>query len=272
MYPTPWAVPNSNPKATNTSPQASPANVVGTPASSADPSPTTLRKFWKRVAEVTSRYHDDNGQWTGSDEIRKWNATNRQVGLKSYAHAADVRKTSDRGKDEFLFDMTKDEFFPSRAQFTKIFKLKDPQTIRRCRQAESTFRNSFRSISGSRTDSGPARAESSAGPCCDTVEEVQSYKNENEDLKARIANQTSSLNAYREREIRLIEEQTAKAQQTNLLMEDIMRRSVELHEKTQRLKREVQSSESQTPELVVDLIVHEIYELWSLAERMHSGK
>jgi hypothetical protein len=43
------------------------------------PTSYTLERFWRRVAEITTRYHDSQRQWTGGEEIRLWNLRNRVV-------------------------------------------------------------------------------------------------------------------------------------------------------------------------------------------------
>jgi hypothetical protein len=42
------------------------------------PSIYTIERFWKRVAEVTTRYHAGR-KWIGGEEIILWNQTNLQV-------------------------------------------------------------------------------------------------------------------------------------------------------------------------------------------------
>jgi hypothetical protein len=41
--------------------------------------PDIVHNFWKRVAEITTRYRDINDKWTGSPEIKAWNNSHRQV-------------------------------------------------------------------------------------------------------------------------------------------------------------------------------------------------
>jgi hypothetical protein len=43
------------------------------------PSDEVLDKFWKRVAELTTRYHDVHNKWIGGPEVQEWNKTNRTV-------------------------------------------------------------------------------------------------------------------------------------------------------------------------------------------------
>jgi hypothetical protein len=43
------------------------------------PSVDVMNKFWKRVAELTTRYHDNEGRWVGGREVKEWNNTHRTV-------------------------------------------------------------------------------------------------------------------------------------------------------------------------------------------------
>ncbi|KAJ7758177.1 hypothetical protein DFH07DRAFT_772644 [Mycena maculata] len=52
------------------------------------PSTDILDDFWRRVAEVTTRYHDADNKWIGGSEIRKWNKANRGVG--DHSHIPDI--------------------------------------------------------------------------------------------------------------------------------------------------------------------------------------
>jgi hypothetical protein len=48
----------------------------------AHPNEETLDRFWRRVAELTTRYYDADHKWICGDEIRAWNSANRQVGYR----------------------------------------------------------------------------------------------------------------------------------------------------------------------------------------------
>jgi hypothetical protein len=45
------------------------------------PDAITLDRFWRRIAELTKRYHDSKDRWIGCHEIREWNKSNRKVGM-----------------------------------------------------------------------------------------------------------------------------------------------------------------------------------------------
>ncbi|KAJ7229639.1 hypothetical protein C8J57DRAFT_1534394 [Mycena rebaudengoi] len=209
-----------------------------------DPTPRVMNKFWKRVAK-------NYGNGT----------------LLIVEHAADVRSASGPGrKDDFVFDMTKDNFFPSREQFTEIFKKKDTQQLRRHKQSENTFRNSYKSTRRNRTLEGQDE------------EDAQIIREGPEQVKPPSSSQKSIDKGNHDHEGRLLEEKIANARQVKLLAEDIMRRSCKLHEKTLQLKIEIQPchyspnySTSDVSVALVEQIVHEIHELWSLAETAHKG-
>ncbi|KAJ7626516.1 hypothetical protein DFH06DRAFT_1141827 [Mycena polygramma] len=42
------------------------------------PTGSTLERFWKKVAEVTTRYHDPELGWVGGEDVSRWNDTNTQ--------------------------------------------------------------------------------------------------------------------------------------------------------------------------------------------------
>ncbi|KAJ7272637.1 hypothetical protein B0H12DRAFT_1091400 [Mycena haematopus] len=45
----------------------------------AGPSKDTIDRFWRRVAEATTRCHDVESKWIRGDESRLWNEQNRQA-------------------------------------------------------------------------------------------------------------------------------------------------------------------------------------------------
>ncbi|KAJ6462339.1 hypothetical protein C8R47DRAFT_1080232 [Mycena vitilis] len=95
------------------------------------PSCSTLEKFWKRVAEVTTRHHDPEHGWVGGEEIRMWNEANTQC-----RH----NKVGCDRKPRFVFDMTKDRFFTSYPHFLRIFQDPDTKQVRRLRRHEYKFK------------------------------------------------------------------------------------------------------------------------------------
>ncbi|KAJ7937039.1 hypothetical protein B0H13DRAFT_195416 [Mycena leptocephala] len=97
------------------------------------PSVDVMNKFWKRVAELTTRYHDNEGRTCIIDEDHP-----------SCRACRDIKIGCDR-KTQFIFDMTKDEFFPVYDQFMKVFTDRDPAQVKKLKQAENAFRSSSRS-------------------------------------------------------------------------------------------------------------------------------
>ncbi|KAJ7196163.1 hypothetical protein C8J57DRAFT_1546947 [Mycena rebaudengoi] len=235
-----------------------------------DPTPQVMNKFWKRVAEVTTRYHDANHQWIGQifaydSEEHDSHLTGMQQMFAVQAAPGSLKLGCSR-KDDFVFDMTKDNFFPSREQFTEIFKKKDTQQLRRHKQSENTFRNSYKSTRRNRTLEGQDE------------EDAQIIREGPEQVKPPSSSQKSIDKGNHDHEGRLLEEKIANTRQVKLLAEDIMRRSCKLHEKTLQLKNEIQPchyspnySTSDVSVALVEQIVHEIHELWSLAETAHKG-
>ncbi|KAJ6539637.1 hypothetical protein B0H19DRAFT_1179937 [Mycena capillaripes] len=111
------------------------------------PNDVILDKFWRRVAGLTTRYHDRNNIWTGSPEIREWNKTNRAACFKcansktsrvciidedqlSCTACRSIKIGCDR-KPRFVFEMTKEEFFPTFDQFMAIFQNKERGNLQR---------------------------------------------------------------------------------------------------------------------------------------------
>ncbi|KAJ6581756.1 hypothetical protein B0H19DRAFT_1061272 [Mycena capillaripes] len=40
------------------------------------PNSLVVNRFWKRVSEVTARYHDADNKWKGGEELKQWNTLN----------------------------------------------------------------------------------------------------------------------------------------------------------------------------------------------------
>lgn len=118
---------------------------------------------------MTSRYHDTEHKWIGGEEIRQWNKLNRKVkeplnrstetrgliyGLtrvqacknclrsrtgrvcvidedQPNCRACRTNKIGCDRKPNFVFDLTKDEFFPTYDQFIRVYKNKEPGRLRR---------------------------------------------------------------------------------------------------------------------------------------------
>ncbi|KAJ7733304.1 hypothetical protein B0H16DRAFT_1696175, partial [Mycena metata] len=110
------------------------------------PDDLIIDRFWRRVASLTTRYHDIDHKWIGGDEIRLWNSQHRRACNKclnsknkqciidedqpSCRTCRDTKVGCDR-KPQFVYDMTKDEFFASYQQFLAVFQRKEPGRLRR---------------------------------------------------------------------------------------------------------------------------------------------
>ncbi|KAJ7027193.1 hypothetical protein C8F04DRAFT_1189856 [Mycena alexandri] len=122
-----------------------PTGVLSVPA--VYPTEPILDSFWRRVAQLTTRYHDVEHKWIAGDEIRLWNSYNTDPCQKclsskkrkkciidddqpSCRTCRDTKLGCDR-KPRFVFDMTKDEFFPSYEQFLQIFQNPEKGRLRR---------------------------------------------------------------------------------------------------------------------------------------------
>ncbi|KAJ7615630.1 hypothetical protein DFH06DRAFT_1343598 [Mycena polygramma] len=129
------------------------------------PTDFLLDSFWRRVSELTTRYHDSDNQWVGGTEIKDWNRTNRSACSKcansktkrvcivdedqpSCRTCRSIKIGCDR-KPLFVYDMTKKDFFPSFDQFMSIFHNKERATLRRYVRAPAGLkRGSAAALSG----------------------------------------------------------------------------------------------------------------------------
>lgn len=72
-------IPMRNGQSDGTISEADAPDPISSGTNTENPSPEVLNRFWKRVAELTSRYHDVEKGWVGVDEVREWNRANRTV-------------------------------------------------------------------------------------------------------------------------------------------------------------------------------------------------
>ncbi|KAJ7860623.1 hypothetical protein B0H13DRAFT_1900895 [Mycena leptocephala] len=105
-----------------------------------EPVVEVVNRFWKRVAEVTARYHGAENKWVGADELVEWNRTHtascqkctnskskRQCVIDEDHPSCRTCRTAKVGcdrKSAFIFDMNRDDFFPSYDQFLKKSRLR----------------------------------------------------------------------------------------------------------------------------------------------------
>ncbi|KAJ7034421.1 hypothetical protein C8F04DRAFT_1183235 [Mycena alexandri] len=115
------------------------------------PASQTLVLFWRKVAYLTTRTRDREGRWVGSQEVLLWNAQHLedcerckggrkwkvcvvdtdQVGCRTCRKA---RVACDR-KARFLYDLTKDDFFPTLDVFLSVYNAPDKRQRRACRKS-----------------------------------------------------------------------------------------------------------------------------------------
>ncbi|KAJ7457196.1 hypothetical protein B0H11DRAFT_2063289 [Mycena galericulata] len=117
------------------------------PSSIEFPDESTLDRFWRRVVQLTTRYHDAEKRWTtGGTELRDWNMANRKACdrcLKSRTRVCVIDEDQpscrpcragklgcDR-KTLFVYDLTKAEYFRSYDQFLAVYQHKDSERMKR---------------------------------------------------------------------------------------------------------------------------------------------
>ncbi|KAJ6452020.1 hypothetical protein C8R47DRAFT_1229579 [Mycena vitilis] len=112
-----------------------------------EPSALFLDKFWRRVAQLTTRYHDVDRKWIGGEEIRKWNTDNRKACQKCATsrtmrvcivdedqpscRACRTAKIGCDRKPQFVYDLTKAEFFSHYGDFLAVFRNREPGRLKR---------------------------------------------------------------------------------------------------------------------------------------------
>ncbi|KAJ7137597.1 hypothetical protein C8R43DRAFT_955507 [Mycena crocata] len=119
------------------------------------PSATTVDRFWKKVAELTTRYHDQNNRWKGTEELQQWNVRHKKacrrcinskakkpcvidIDHPSCRSCRDNKVSCDR-KASFVYDTTKEDFFPDFKQFLSVFHDRDAGFIRKIRKHEQKY-------------------------------------------------------------------------------------------------------------------------------------
>ncbi|KAJ7171851.1 hypothetical protein C8R43DRAFT_1120223 [Mycena crocata] len=120
------------------------------------PSEPTVAAFWKKVAHLTARSRTAEGGWTGSEEVRSWNASHVQtcdrcIASRSYkacivnddqVSCCSCRRAKvgcDR-KIKFIFDCTRTQFFPSAEVFLAVYNTRDPQKFRALKKSANKRR------------------------------------------------------------------------------------------------------------------------------------
>ncbi|KAJ7938191.1 hypothetical protein B0H13DRAFT_1135694 [Mycena leptocephala] len=110
------------------------------------PSEETVAAFWRTIAYLTTRTRSIDGRWIGSPEVKSWNLQNTQTcdkcacrrtlkhcivdeGQASCRPCRESKTACDR-KLKFLFDCTREEFFPTFEAFMEVFNAKNQDQCR----------------------------------------------------------------------------------------------------------------------------------------------
>ncbi|KAK7031536.1 hypothetical protein R3P38DRAFT_2701295 [Favolaschia claudopus] len=111
--------------------------------SAAESNAVSLEAFWCRVSQLTTRIRNNEGEWVGSDEARQWNHRNKETCTRcqrqrgptwkaclveddqlNCSPCRDSKMSCDR-KTKFIFEYTKDQFFPTMEEFMRVYSKKD---------------------------------------------------------------------------------------------------------------------------------------------------
>ncbi|KAJ7160398.1 hypothetical protein C8R46DRAFT_1107968 [Mycena filopes] len=100
--------------------------------------PVVRERFWRRIHSVSWHYHDEDKIWIGTEELKSWNHANhrpcdRCINSQNGRSCAINENTTTCGRcreqkvacdrtTKFLFDMTKDEFFPTYEEFLRAYQ------------------------------------------------------------------------------------------------------------------------------------------------------
>ncbi|KAJ7039971.1 hypothetical protein C8F04DRAFT_1178322 [Mycena alexandri] len=122
-------------------------------------------EFWKKVAEVTTRYRDSDNKWVAGQEIQQWHNANRQGSpfnnvltdlLTSRLQACN--KCANSRSNRNLFDS-------NYTMFLKYYGARAPLQMKRYKQVENAIRKGNRnteSVNAFGSDSGTAGSDDSS--------------------------------------------------------------------------------------------------------------
>ncbi|KAJ7676731.1 hypothetical protein DFH06DRAFT_1122036 [Mycena polygramma] len=159
------------------------------------PSDYVVKMFWRRVAQLTTRTHDEHDNWIGGPEIRNWNRDNGTVQWRVKACSKCTNSKTKRicmidenrtgcipcrtmkiGCDRkllFLFELTRDEYFPTFDQFMKVIRNKPTTEQKRSRMSTVKLRRLERErngqISDGKQDLASLPSENGLGPSLNNV-------------------------------------------------------------------------------------------------------
>ncbi|KAK7048084.1 hypothetical protein R3P38DRAFT_2867267 [Favolaschia claudopus] len=114
------------------------------------PAESTIVAFWQKIAFLTTRTRREDGKWIGGEQVRHWNATNtqgcdkctkgriiKQCTVDEYqagCKTCRLSRTACDRKTKFLFEMTRNDFFPTMDLFLQAYNQKQPATCRSVRK------------------------------------------------------------------------------------------------------------------------------------------
>ncbi|KAJ7047835.1 hypothetical protein C8F04DRAFT_1060248 [Mycena alexandri] len=158
----------------------------------AAPAEETVVAFLSRIAYLTTRTRMEGNRWVGSPEVAVWNALNPMPCVRCSTSKGCATCTVREGhpgclecrrskiacdrKIRFLFEATREEFFPTREQFMSVYT---PRDRTRCRTLKKSA-NKRRKTHVLFVEGAQAVTDS-----------VQSLRKEIEDLRAQLQTQTA---------------------------------------------------------------------------------
>ncbi|KAF7369786.1 hypothetical protein MVEN_00310800 [Mycena venus] len=115
------------------------------------PTEETVISFWRKISYLTTRTRTKKGDWLGSPEVKKWNLQNMHSCDKcsssrilkhcvldddqaSCRPCRDAKMACDR-KVKFLFESTREDFFPTMDLFLYVYNGEQPT---KCRSFQKT--------------------------------------------------------------------------------------------------------------------------------------
>ncbi|KAJ7284164.1 hypothetical protein C8J57DRAFT_1710412 [Mycena rebaudengoi] len=121
------------------------------------PAEETVIAFWRTVAELTTRTRAKDGHWVGSKEVAEWNARNTIACDKCHVSrdnrecvveddqpscrpCRNAKMSCDR-KLKFLFESTREKFFPSMDLFLEVHNRKNGKQCRSFKKTANKRRN-----------------------------------------------------------------------------------------------------------------------------------
>ncbi|KAJ6518912.1 hypothetical protein C8R45DRAFT_9265 [Mycena sanguinolenta] len=138
------------------------------------PSYATVISFWRKIAQISTRTHNQSGAWIGSAEVLSWNADNREpcqhcstsrtgktcVIEDDYASCRPCRTARincDR-KIKFLFDSTKEDYFPNFELFLHVYNTGKPGAVEQRKMQKAINKKFYKAVKRTERTVGARRA------------------------------------------------------------------------------------------------------------------